>query len=488
MRHSINGINVNTFSLVLVMPTLLTLGSAGTLYFSFKGRVDTSGRYFLLAEFLMLLVLLLVIATNIEPSLATPAVFFVSNVFALISEVAIFLSIIALTQRIKLRKFIYLGAITVLCCGLIEYSRKYIDLKAPILILPFYSIILTMATYRACRAIKSNGLKSNIFINSIAYLELGLTAIHALRFASFFSDTPMVPREPTAPHMLIFSTYLTLNIFRYISYQSLRISWIDPRDNSDNSLNRDLVKLVKEKNQFLQGLISSNRALGISALANSLAHQLSQPITGVILQAESVKRDLIKQGGQEKSVGILKTVSDQLEKLFELVSNLRRLFGTKEEGFISFRLQEACDEALEIIIPTLKSKNILLVKRYESDPIAFGNPIQIQQVLINLFNNAMDAIKNSANQTQEITLMVSHDSEFACIKVQDTGTGINPDDASFIFDLYHSSKLDGLGIGLWLSKTIIDNHEGKIIASNSPQGGAIFEVYIPPPHNLNKPR
>lgn len=477
---------MNTFALVLIIPTLLTLGAAGTLFFSFKEKVDTSGRYFLLAEFLWLLTMAFVIAINTDETLATSLVFYIFTLCGLISEIAILFSIKALTQRVNTKKFIFWILILAVGCGFLEYLRHFVNPKLPLLFVSIFSLCITSITYIACKRTYRKGLEENLFIKWIAYTEIALTVVHLLRVSSFFSNTPVLTTNPTTIAIVIYSIWVSINLFRYISYQSLRISWVDPRASDGNALNRNLVRLVKEKNQFLQGLISSNRALGISALANSLAHQLSQPITGVILQTESVKRNLNELGGQESSIQILNTVTEQLNKLSALVNNLRKLFGTHELDFRSFSVQEACEEVLEVINPTLESKNILLSKIYESNPSAIGNPIQIQQVLINLFNNAIDAIENTKKGFREIHLKISRDKAFTVVAIQDNGPGVSTDIGSTMFDLYQSTKQNGLGIGLWLSKAIIDKHEGSITAFNNPQGGAVFEVRIPLASEINE--
>lgn len=479
---------MNTFVLVLVTPTLLTIVSASTLYFSFKGRVDSSGRYFLLAEFLWLLALLIVITLNIWPHFVTTASFYTLSVVTLFSEVSILLSIKALTKKIDIRESIYWILFVLTYCGSIEYCRAFINPKLPLLLFSGFSLCVTSITYMTCKRINSNGLENNLFIKWITYTVVGLTAIHVLRFFSFFSDASMQPYNPAPLPTALFSVWFSINLIRYFSYLALRVSWIDPEAINDNPLNQNLIKLANEREEFLQGLISSNRALGISALANSLAHQLSQPITGVILQTESVKRDLTDQGGQEKSVQTLNIVTEQLGKVSALVTNLRKLFGTQGIEFRSFSIQEACDEVLELIKPTLKSKNISLVKVYHSNPINFGNPIQVQQVLINIFNNAIDAIGDSKTQDREISLSIFEDQSSAIITIKDTGSGIASNIASALFDLYQSTKPNGLGIGLWLSKTIIDKHQGSITASNHPEGGAIVKIRLPLsklPHGVN---
>jgi signal transduction histidine kinase len=470
---------MNTFVLVLIIPVLLTITSSCTLYFSFKRTVDASGRYFLSAEILWLLTLLIVITININTGFATTLTFFTLSFSALLSEVAILLSLKALTNQIHTRESIYWILFVIAYCGFIEFCRKYLNPLLPLFFLAVFSLSVTLTTYSVCKKITSNGLENNVFIKWIAYTALGLTAIHVLRFASFFSGTPMMTINPSTLPIIIFSIWLSLNLFRYFAYLALRVSWADSRARNDNPLNQNLVKLSNEKDQFLQGLISSNRALGISALANSLAHQLSQPITGAILQTESVKRDLIDQGGQEKSVKVMDTVTDQLGRVSVLINNLRKSFGAQKLEFKSFDLREACDEVLEIINPTLQLKNILLKKFYVDNPIALGNPIQIQQVLINIFNNAIDAIEHANTQNRDINISIFQDQSYAAIVIKDNGRGISSNIVSSMFELYQSTKPDGLGIGLWLSKEIINKHDGDITASNHPAGGAIFQIRIP---------
>ena len=470
---------MNTFVLVLVIPTLLTVVSAGTLYFSFKGRVDTSGRYFLLAEFLWLMTLFFTIALNIQPSVAITPVFFAFTGVTLLSEAAILFSVKALTKSISVRKFFYWIIFIIIYCGLIEYCRSYVNPKLPLLFVSLYSIAVTSITYITCKRVSNNSLATNLFFKWIVYAELGLVVIHVLRFSTFFSDAPMLVINPPAAPIIFFSIWLSINLLRYFSYLSLRVSWIGPRTSDENLLNENLVKLFKENEEFLQGLMSSNRALGISALANSLAHQLSQPITGVILQTESVKRELVNQGNQEGSVQILHTVTEQLSKVSALISNLRKLFGAQELEFKLFNPQEVCDEVLEIIGPTLRSKQIQLIKSYSSNPEVIGNPIQIQQVLINLFNNAIDAIENAGTEHRKITFSIFEDQSSAVIVVKDNGCGIALSITPSMFELYQSTKPNGLGIGLWLCKAIIDKHKGNITAHNDPAGGAIFEVRLP---------
>ena len=159
--------------------------------------------------------------------------------------------------------------------------------------------------------------------------------------------------------------------------------------------------------------------------------------------------------------------------------NLRQLFNEKKSSFHSFGLVDASNEVLEIIEPSLSPKNIDLVKDFYANPIVYGDAIQIQQVLINLFNNAADAIQAKGNKGGKITLTIGVIGTNAYIQLQDSGIGLDLNLLPSIFDLHYTTKEDGLGVGLWLCKTIIKNHNGSISASNSPAEGALFEVQIP---------
>lgn len=476
---------MNPFIHLLVLYGLMTLGSASILYFSFKGKVDASGKLFLLAESLMLVVIAHLITTNLFPGIGGSLFLYIGNLLHISSEFAILLSIYGLTRKVKTTHYWWVIFITVFYSALIELGR-FLDPKLPLILASSLSGALAITTYIVCKNSPNKELNSNLFLNWISIVEIGLFLFSLLRLISYFSDTPIRPRQPSSEVILLFTLLIVLNLFRYISYQSLRISWFNPATESDNPLNQNLKQLAKEKNQLLQGLISSNRALGVSALANSLAHQLSQPITGVIFRTETIKRDLIEKGGLEKSVETLNEISMQLDKLSNLVNNLRKLFSSKDNQFKEFSIQGACEEALEIIKPSLTSKNITLIKKYEESPVAFGNQVQIQQLVINLFNNAIEAIENDSVNERQIILVISKDSEFGLITIKDSGPGIPENVKPHIFELYKSSKLNGLGIGLWLSKTIIENHQGNIKASNNSDVGACLEIQLPLAVTKNK--
>jgi C4-dicarboxylate-specific signal transduction histidine kinase len=169
----------------------------------------------------------------------------------------------------------------------------------------------------------------------------------------------------------------------------------------------------------------------------------------------------------------------ELDKLTCLVNGLRQFFGHQETKFEKINLVDTCETLMEFIEPTLRTNNISLIKRYVSSPLIIGNHIQLQQALINIFNNAIFSIIHSKSECREIVFEIRQKESLAIILIKDSGPGVDPEILPDIFELYKTSKTDGLGVGLWLCKTIVENHHGNITVKNENQSGAIFKIRIP---------
>lgn len=471
---------MNPITTLALIYLLFTLGSSAIIYRAFEKKLDASAKYFLTAEMFMSVVAMLLFFQNYDPIFTTPATLAIANFANISSEIAILFSIINLQKNTPIKGFFFAISLTAIFAIFLEYLRVHYTLNIVMLLFNLVISGITISSYLYSKYKLKFEIANNQFMRSFRIFELGLFTIAAVRVASFFSNTVVVPRgTPTAIVIVIFSIYLVFSVFRYMSYIGLRVTWVDSRTLESNPLNRDLAKAIEEKNHLLRGLIASNRVIGISALASSLAHQLSQPLTAISLQADRSKRELAKSLDNPVLINSLDEISNQSGKLAELVQNLRQLFSSRNYEFHPFNLQQVCNEILSIVEPTLQTKKITLVQNLESDPMVHGDMIQIQQVLINVFNNAIDVIDSSSNSKREIALSVQNTDRHAVLRIQDSGTGIDSALLPDIFELYKTTKQGGLGVGLWLSKTIMERHHGNITVKNGSDGGAIFEIQIP---------
>jgi signal transduction histidine kinase len=471
---------MNSFAALGLAYFLFTLISSGLLIAAFRTRLDLSARYLLFSELCMVISCGVIFLVNINIAPVNAITIGIPNFAALASELAILYSTLSITKKMD-KKWLVLG---VFALGVLTiFAEMYRNESNFRWVIFANAIILTglfIANYWAYKHVLLPRFPNNRFVQFLKWLAFGLICFGLIRVIANFTSAPITPRgEPTAMAIIAFTLFMILGSFRYITYIGFRITWVDQFNPSENILNQPLVKAIEEKNQFLRGLIASNRFIGISALASSLAHQLSQPLTTIAIRAETARRDLPPSDENTRAITSLDEIYMQSNQLSGLVQNLRQLFGSKIERFESINLQKICNEVLEIIKPTLQSKRIVLLQQYESNPIVYGDSVQLQQVLINLFNNAIDSINESNPNVREILIAITNSEYYATLSVTDSGLGIDPVVFESLFELYKTSKPSGLGVGLWLSKTIIERHQGKITASNHARGGACFEMQIP---------
>lgn len=459
---------------------MLTLGSAGLLYLTLKGRLDTSARYFLIAEMFGALGAGLIGLINYDPNFEVQLFFAIQNFLFINSELTVFFSLLSLLKTIPIKIYFYSIVGSATYCFFIEFMRIEFGIMAPMIMMNGLTAIFGLLSIGYLYVKIKDDLKGHPFLIRFAEFETAITIFWIVQVLATVLGHAPIPRNPTTLTTWAYSFNIAVSVFRYISYIGFRITWLGVNLDVVNKLNQPLAQAINDKNKLTHKLMASNRVIGISALANSLAHQLSQPLTAIALQAATSNRELMKSSNvNQRLVNSLQDIGEQSAKLSHLVQNLRQLFNEKKTSFQPFSIVDACNDILKIIEPTLQAESITLTKEFNSDPIVFGDMVQIQQVLINVFNNSMDAIRERTESSGEIKLTIGENKRFAYIKVDDNGIGINPEFLPFIFDLHQTTKEDGLGIGLWLCQTIMKHHDGVITASIKDLGGATFEIQIP---------
>lgn len=471
---------MSVFAAIANIYILMTLTATAVLLHSFRHSFDDSARYFLFAEVLMTLTAAFVSFTSFYPSAITPITNGVHNFFAISAEAMVLLSIASLSKKVSLKLLLSLNVLFGICCIILEVMRlRYGFLLTNSLYFIIYIAISIFIVF-LCFKQSDADLRVNKFLSWIGVFECGVVLFYSVRLVASFSGISIHYREPTLVSIGLFSFLITCNVFRYVSYIGLRITWVDRSAVRSNLLNERLAKSLEEKDRLLAGLMSSNRMIGISALASALAHQLSQPLTAISLQASTLKRDLSPISEKDSAVSeSLEDISLQSDYLSRLVGNLRQLFNSQSFKYQTVDLRLVIEQIAEIIRPTLESKEITLEIHFRNDPIVIGDRLQIQQVLINLLNNAADAIVQDSPAKRIVSVTVFEAGDYGIFGVEDSASGIAEENFPQLFEIYQTTKENGLGVGLWLCKTIIDGHKGEITAKNITGSGAYFEVKLP---------
>ena len=462
------------FVAIIAMYSAILCASLAVLFWAFKGTFNPSGRFFVVSEAARIPALVALVVVHLDPLFgATYAVFIVSP-FYLFSEVSFIYSLQALSKNHRPKRFTEIQCLNVFFCSALEAIR----FTNPDLHLALYLIWLSSINGTAvwiCTRTQDQNLRDAPFWKMLKYVETFFLTIGLIRLALLLLGTTITPTQGGSSNMILVAVMLTLLIFRSYCYQSIWMTWASPRA-TENRLNKNLMKTLHEREMLLHQLAASNRRLSVSALASSLAHQLSQPLTGAALQAEALRKRLRHQPVAPEAFQSLEKVTEILSHLSGVVSNLRSLFGNGEK-FEKINLASLCKEVINLIefSETRPQKNITIAGHIDS-PI-FGNPVQIQQVLFNLIENAEQAGRN--NQSNQIEIILAEHENTVSVMVRDHGCGFDANSLENLFDLYHTTKVDGTGVGLWLCQQIIEKHKGSISAFNHADEGACVRIEFP---------
>jgi signal transduction histidine kinase len=162
-----------------------------------------------------------------------------------------------------------------------------------------------------------------------------------------------------------------------------------------------------------------------------------------------------------------------------IIRSLRSIFSEKHVVNSKVDLSDLIDTVLDITKPECIARNIQIILRLQPGLILQANAGEIQQVLLNLINNSIQALENSLRGHKKLTIEAVHTECGIQISVADNGDGITTDAQSQLFELLSSNKRNGMGLGLWLCKHIVTRHGGSIWFESNPGGGATFLIQLP---------
>jgi C4-dicarboxylate-specific signal transduction histidine kinase len=163
-----------------------------------------------------------------------------------------------------------------------------------------------------------------------------------------------------------------------------------------------------------------------------------------------------------------------------IVKSLRSIFTEGESNTQEVQLGDLISSVLDIVKPELKSKNIQIQLRVDDDLVIMVNSAEIEQVILNLLNNAIQALAKSGTLQRCIAIEATKTGEAVRFSVSDNGPGVPADFKSQLFELLSTTKQTGMGLGLWLCKHIVTRYSGSIHHEDLVDGGARFVVKFPP--------
>jgi two-component system sensor kinase FixL len=241
---------------------------------------------------------------------------------------------------------------------------------------------------------------------------------------------------------------------------------------------RSEMEMALQRNE----LAHVGRVSTMGQLASSLAHELNQPLTAILSNAQAGSRFLAAPPPDLAEVrGALEDIAQDAKRAGEVIRQLRALVRRDEPVMAPLELNRVIMDVVRLLHSDMLTRKVQIA--LELDPglrLVNGDNTQLQQLLLNLVLNAFDAMKDSPEGGRTVVLRTRQlDAELIRAEVSDRGTGISPDRLVSLFEPFHSSKRDGLGLGLSISHSIVQAHHGRLWAENNPDRGATFYFTLP---------
>ncbi|MEI6001077.1 PAS domain S-box protein [Paraburkholderia bengalensis] len=228
-------------------------------------------------------------------------------------------------------------------------------------------------------------------------------------------------------------------------------------------------------------LAQAARASSLGVLTASIAHEVNQPLAGIITNANTSLRMLNNES--PNVAGAIETARRIIRdgnRAADVIARLRNLFSQKEINTSWWDLVSATREVIELAQRDLRKNRIALTESYDSElSLVVGDRIQMQQVILNLIRNAIDAVQANADGPREVAVSVSCRDDCAHLCVKDTGIGFDISAADKLFEAFYTTKRDGMGIGLSVSRWIVEAHGGSLWGRKNEERGATFGFSIP---------
>jgi len=270
--------------------------------------------------------------------------------------------------------------------------------------------------------------------------------------------------------------WILAGIILFITLQTLLIANLIRLNRRQKITTR---KLIETENHYRE-LSREDRILRMGELTASLSHELNQPLTAIRNSAQAGLR-FMKTGKLDPEMidEILKNIVEDDKRAADVLSSIRQLLKLEKREKQSIDLNPMIKQVGDIFNGELKKKDILLQLNLSESPVyVWGDSTQLQQVLLNFVSNAANSIEEANCEKKIIHINETIIDQNVIVSVRDFGNGISDSIKNNLFKPFVTTRNKGFGIGLAISKSIIDEHEGKIWAENNPDGGATFSFQL----------
>lgn len=280
-----------------------------------------------------------------------------------------------------------------------------------------------------------------------------------------------------------FALLAALAFYALSKRTALRMTFFQRESRELRALNARLSREIAEREKVQknlavaeQSLAQSSKLAALGEMSAAVSHELNQPLAAMKTYLAGA-RLLLRRNRPEEAMSAFHRIDDLIERMGAITRQLKSYARKGQAAFSPVNMADALASSLSMMEPQLKSRRVRISKILPDEPVRImGDRMRLEQVLVNLLRNALDATKSVDNPKVEIILASG---ETATLSVRDNGDGIEDLDA--LFEPFYTTKPpgDGVGLGLAISSGIVAELGGRLTARNGATGGAVFEIQLP---------
>jgi PAS domain S-box-containing protein len=228
-------------------------------------------------------------------------------------------------------------------------------------------------------------------------------------------------------------------------------------------------------------LVHMSRVMTTAELATSIAHEVNQPLGSILASVGPCLRWLNAQPPDLGSArGALERIANDAERASQVISRIRALVRREPLRHERVDLNAVISEVIALTRDQMHSHDVALQSTLAADlTVVHGDRVQLQQVMLNLIANAVEAMSTILDRRRQLAILSANDASGVRVEVRDCGPGVDPDGAQRIFEPFYTTKADGIGMGLWICRSIIEAHGGRLWVTPNPPRGAAFQFWLP---------
>lgn len=225
----------------------------------------------------------------------------------------------------------------------------------------------------------------------------------------------------------------------------------------------------------------ANRFVSIDAATAAIAHEINSPLASITLNVDSAQHELVAQPPNVEEVRtILADIGEASRRVNETITSVRSLFKNVPVRPTMISIEDVARQVLRLLQNDIQLSGIFASTEFRVEaPFVHADPAQLQQVILNLFKNAIEAMASTPRDRRRLNVGTRIEGDSLVLSIEDTGSGVLPQYCDRVFEAFVTSKPEGMGLGLAICRTIIERYEGRLILAKSGPQGSAFEITLP---------